>query len=626
MTTTGGLFGKHHEYRQGLTGYAGSEWFKTKAELGAGYKQAIMDGLDEQSAILTKNKIQAETNKFLIDSEVAKAAPNAMAMANRIKDMGLNAVPQWGWSKAFDKTVRDWADNTAHNVAKLFGKEYYPKINPLDKTLGVGSTLFYLSTLTNRPGFWISQVLTSPAAIRHMLRDTDIPLVDIAKYFTKGTFRAFGGMGASESFAKVIHHMVNNTDSIHPLLQNELNAIGWLDPQATSKMAKVMRWATGQAPAEYADTFSRYWTASFMHEYYVGKGYKGDDLAQAVVAATDSTMVLYNRSSKGSWVQQAGMFGQNANPLLTFGTAQLGNLVADMKFIAKDPAKLRSYLPFLSTFAITQLMAGSIGLPLLVEYEFLRDFFVKLDPSLDEMLPSIKRIMIDEPAVLERGVVSAATGFDVGSGMRWNPFLNKFLLNDNQGLIDIFPVIAFMGSVGSAAGAAIQTEMGGGTAADKRKKMMAVAPFVGGKALIDEWYFDASGRSMVPSNTRSHGMVEQTGKERLSTVLGSQTVEKAKASSKEYLLKTADANIAQATRKYVDQIADGIMGIGGADNSERAINKLIELKYNGKEINKLVKAQFKKRVTTAEQRRLMLTSRAAQRLRLNEADLTGIGE
>jgi hypothetical protein len=242
------------------------------------------------------------------------------------------------------------------------------------------------------------------------------------------------------------------------------------------------------------------------------------------------------------------------------------------------------------------------------------------------MLPSIKRIMIDEPAVLERGVVSAATGFDVGSGMRWNPFLNKFLLNDNQGLIDIFPVIAFMGSVGSAAGAAIQTEMGGGTAADKRKKMMAVAPFVGGKALIDEWYFDASGRSMVPSNTRSHGMVEQTGKERLSTVLGSQTVEKAKASSKEYLLKTADANIAQATRKYVDQIADGIMGIGGADNSERAINKLIELKYNGKEINKLVKAQFKKRVTTAEQRRLMLTSRAAQRLRLNEADLTGIGE
>jgi hypothetical protein len=231
---------------------------------------------------------------------------------------------------------------------------------------------------------------------------------------------------------------------------------------------------------------------------------------------------------------------------------------------------------------------------------------------------------MDEPAAVERGVVSAATGFDMGSGMRWNPFLNKILLEDNQGLIDLFPVLAFMGSAGSAVGASFGDMTESSTpAAIRRQKMMSVVPMVGGKALIDELYFDAGGREMVPSGQRGIGLVEQTDKERLSTFIGSQTVEKARASSKEFTTKTAEAAMAVKVRKLVDQVTDGILMERETGNADRAIEKLAELNYSGKDINRLVREQLKKRVTTTEQRRRIANSPAARRLQLNVEEILG---
>jgi hypothetical protein len=372
-----------------------------------------------------------------------------------------------------------------------------------------------------------------------------------------------------------------------------------------------------------ADTFSRYWTASFMHEYYEAKGYKGLALHQAVANAVDQTMVLYDKGSKGSYSHEGGILGQQVNPLMTFGLAQLGNLVGDFRLMANNPAKLRAYMPFLSTFLVTQLMAGAIGLPLVVEYEFLRNMIVKAFPEYD-WLPSVTNIMMDKPAVMERGIISAATGFDMGSGMRWNPFLNKILMDDNQGLIDLFPVIAFMGSAGTAVGASFgdMTESSKPSAV-RRQQMMSVVPMVGGKALIDELYFDAGGRQMVPSGQRGIGLIEQTDKERLSTLLGSSTVEKARASSKEYTTKQAEAAMAVRVRKLVDQVTDGILMERESGNADRAIEKLAELNYSGKDVSKLVREQLKKRVTTTEQRRRIANSPAARRLQLNVEESLG---
>ena len=244
-----------------------------------------------------------------------------------------------------------------------------------------------------------------------------------------------------------------------------------------------------------------------------------------------------------------------------------------------------------------------------------------------DWLPSITRIMVDQPAAFERGVVSAATGLDVGSGMRWNPFLNKFLLEDNQSLVDVFPAIAFMGAAGQALGAHYQQNFGGSMPeAERRKKILAVSPGVGTSALVDRAFFNAKDRDMVPSNTRSHGVVPQTGMEEFSTLVGSQTVDKARATSKEYMTRIVEEKIAKSTRSAIDQIADSIRNPSGPDNTEAAIEKLREYGRNGKEVRRLVVEQLKKRAVSQADRRRANNSPAARRLKIVVDEVTGFAE
>lgn len=623
MTTTGMRFGKHQEFREGISGYAGSEWFRTADELGEKYKHAIFDWADEQAAIRTKQKIKFDTERVLgTGTSLENNLPNTLNVARYIRDIAMNQVPEWGWASAFDKTVRNVADGLVHNVAKMFGKEdYVPVISPVDRLMGVSSSMFYMTTLMARPGFWASQVLTSPLSLRYMLRDDTIPLSSIASSFSKGSSRTFGFVKYDKEAASVMEHLVNNTTSLRPQLQNELNTISWLDVNAHEKLGKVLRVITGQAPAEAADVLSRIWTANMMIEHYRGVGLKGRELIDAVANAVDNTMVSYTRSNKAAWVNKSGMVGQSANPLLTFGTAQLGNLVSDIHYMAQQ-GTLRSALPALSTMAVTMLMGGAMGLPILVEYQFLRDMIVGNDPDYDWM-PNPKKWLLQQPAVIERGAVSAVTGFDVGSGMRWNPFFDKPMINDQKSLIDAFPAIAFMGNVGKAVGMSLLEATGAKkyTEAEKRKAYLAVTPFVGGKSLVEATTFGSLERKNVPG-TGSKGIVPQTFKEHLSTLLGSRTLERARIQDKTYMASEREKSIQSKQSKYISLYADAVAF--GSPHEDYAIEKLAELGLNAEEVRKLVMDRVEEYGTPEEIRWLQGgEGQAALRKKLRRIELFG---
>jgi len=598
MSTTGMKFGMHQKYRKGLGGYEGSAWFKSDKELGSAYRHAIFDWIDEQMAINTKQNIKFNTQR-LLEGEgfvMEKALPNATSLARQIRDAGMNKTPEWGWSKVFDKFVRDVGDKLVYNVAKMFGKEYIAKISPTDKFLGVMSNMFYMTTLMARPGFWASQVLTAPTSLRHILRDTGIPLADIAKSFSKGSARSFGFIPYDNISGPAMQRQMDNFTTLRPQLTNEMNTFNFMDIGAHKKLATLLRAITGQSPSEAADVFSRIWTANMMIEHYVGIGLRGKELDDAVANAVDITMVAYNRSNKARWVDQAGIVGQAANPLMTFGTAQLGNLVADIRYMAQE-GTLRSALPAISTMLVTQLMAGAIGLPILVEYQFLRDLIVGYDEEYDWM-PNPKEILMNSPEWVERGIPSAATGFDIGSGMRWNPFLAKFLMEDNKSVLDAFPAIAFVGSVATAAGMSLHGMVGGEyTQAEQRKAMLQVTPFVAGKGIFDDVSFDATTRPMVP-DSRGAGLVEQTGKERLSTYIGSSTLERADASNRNYMLGQLNKIASAKQMSNIQKLVDGKF-------TQSALTALAEAGINGERISNLVNESVKKRSLSAADRALL---------------------
>lgn len=621
MTTTGMKFGKHQAFREGVAGYAGSEWFKSSTELGNAYKNSIFDWVDEQAAIRLKQEIKYDTERVIGEnSPLQEILPNTLSMARHIRDMGTNNVPEWKWATAFDKTVRNFGDGLLHNAAKMIGKEdYVAKISPVDRVMGVTSSMFYMTTLMNRPGFWASQILTAPSSLRYILRNTEIPLSDIARSFSVGSLRSFGMIKYDKVSADVMRKLVSETTSLRPQLQNELNTLSWLDTNSHETLGKILRVATGQAPAEASDIFSRIWTANMMIEHFRKAGLKGTELADAVANAVENTMVSYTRSNKAAWVGKSGLVGQAANPLLTFGTAQLGNLVADFQFMARNKT-LRSSLPFLSTMLVTQLMAGAIGLPILVEYQFLRDMLFGDDPEYDWM-PNPRLWAAQQPAVIERGLVSAATGYDIGSGMRWNPFLEKFFMEDPKSLVDVFPAIAFMGSVGKAVGMAVLEETGtkAFTEAEKRKAYMGVMPFVGGKSVLDVTTFGAAEREYVPGS-KSKAIVEQTPAEHFSTLLGSRTVERARIQDKDYLMFAREKAVSQRQSKYISLIADSI--VLGGEHFDEGVEGLRKLGLTGKEITDLVRTRVKEYSTPASVRWLQGgTGPAALRKRLRRLEL-----
>jgi len=623
MTTTGMKFGKHQLYRENISGYAGSQWFKSKAELGKDFKHAMFDWVDEQAAIRTKQQIKYDTERLLGETSVLeKTVPNTLNVARDIRDIAMNTMPEWKLATAFDKSVRGFSDGLVHNIAKLFGKEdYVPKISPADKTMGVASSMFYMTTLMNRAGFWASQVLTSPLSVRYMVRDETVPLASIANSLAKGTARTFGFVKYDKVTAEVMQRLINENNTLRPQLQNEMNTISWLDVNAHEKLGKVLRVITGQSPAEAADVFSRIWTANMMIEHYRGIGLKGIELVEAVANATDNTMVPYTRSSKAFWVEKSGMVGQAANPLLTFGTAQLGNLVSDIHYMAQK-GTLRSALPALSTMLVGMLQGGAIGLPILVEYQFLRDMIVGYDPDYD-WLPDPKVIMSQQPAVLERGVVSAATGLDIGSGMRWNPFLAKFFLEDNKSFIDVFPAVAFMGDVGKAVGMSLldTTGMKTFTEAEKRKAYLKVVPFVGGKALVEATSFNLFDREYVPGS-KSEAVVEQTPMETLSTFFGSSTVDRARKQNLQYITSQREKVVSGKQSKYVELIADAVALNG--KNFDEGVEGLKKLGLNGEEISNLVLDRVKTYKTPLAARWLQGgEGPAALRKRLRTYELVG---
>ena len=448
-----------------------------------------------------------------------------------------------------------------------------------------------------------------------------MPLMDIVSQFSKGTAKTFGIVKQSAESAGVLSYLFENTTSLRPQLQNELNTFKWMSPGSHNKLVETLRLVTGSTPSEIADIMSRVWTANMMIEHYSSKGLKGRELAEAVASAVDDTMITYNRSNKAGWVSKAGIVGQAANPLLTFGVGQLGNLFSDIHFAMRNAKNPRAYLPAVNTLLTTQLMAGAIGLPLLVEYEFLRDWLAQKFPEEAGDLPSVKEIMMSQPAIISRGLPSAMTGFDVGSGLRWNPFLSKFLQGNNQSLVDLFPAIAFAGEVGRTL--AMSTgEMFGKpyTQAEKRTQYMKTAPLVGGKALVDYTMFGAGSREFVP-DSKGNALMEQTAKENFSTAFGSRTNEKANIQDTEYLRKTKEMQTMAQQKKYLDLLADSLFA--GGEHEDYAVQKLQEIGLTGKEITTAIKARAKERNIPLPQRWLMGgNTPSAQRKRMRERNLT----
>jgi hypothetical protein len=626
--------GRHREHYTGLTGFQGTKLFKGRLENADDFFKSMEHYAQTSAAQHKKVELIREQNKFWDNPDgrvLREKYPNQAETADFMFDVSMNKDQKYDWTESVDHfrtKVDDLYVDMRNKVREKLGKEpdllYYPDVPILDRTTGLGAQLFYISALTTRPGFWIGQALTSPFAMRQFLKEGSMADVMAAQGKGWGTVMT-GGDAGWKSFVK---EMANQSDSLHPQFINEINVLPGLSKIGNERLETLVQVVTGQKPAGMADAFSRYTVAAMAYHHYKNMGMKGDQLAANVRRMVDDTMVMYDREHSPSVFNKMGLVGQNIAPLQKYGLAQLENLIGDLKFIAQKPegmSTIRAMAPAISTMMTTMIMAGSIGLPLLMEYELLRAAFVGTAKffgwgDVEDYVPgSVLESMMTNDNILTQlvssgyegagfspetskdlathGALSTATGLDIGSSMRFNPYAPQPDMEGKVSPLSAFPVIKFMSDLGGIVATKVRKNTAGDvTESEDRQATLKVQPVIGMRAGLDAALFDAGERDFVPGGGRGYAQVEQTPKEQLGMLLGSKPLETAKKTMELEIETKHEKKIALQKQKAIDLITDGITGDNDA-KLEKGYEMAIRAGMTQKQIKEQIKSVMHERRT-----------------------------
>lgn len=553
----GGKLGKHHEQRMNILGYKGTELFGDANSRGLSFKEALDSSVKEYAGSLRKMMVSRNTDAILKTPEgLEQSHPNTMQAAQQMVDMSLSKVDSK--ISAFDTMVNQTFDKI---FFKAFGRE--SRLPVYERVSGLLTHLFYTTTLTMKPAFWIGQALTSPTSVRHIFREAN--LTSGLMSASKGTWNLFH---PSEDFLKCAYWLSQNTETYHPQFANELTSFKMPEVLADKSMAsRIVNMVSGETPSQGADSFSRYWTSAMMFEHYKSKGLTGKKLYEAVANATDTTMVQYGRRHRAAYISKLGIVGEAMAPLHTFSTAQWGNFVADSKLALKTG----NVKPLVATFLTTIMLGGVIGAPLVAEYEIIRKAF-----DLEDTLPSpVEWAVSKSPRLVSHGIMSYS-GFDLGSTMRWSPIVSG-IAEANGTIMDMFPAVKFIGKSVSNLYTMGKYKAGGDVSeAEYRTAVRGVMPKGPLTGLAEDLRFGATERSMVPTGGRGYGLVPQTGEERAADYLGTRTVTSALESKQFGIEKEQEQKRTQRVQKEIDIAIDALKS-GDTARYQNALTKLTEM-------------------------------------------------
>lgn len=642
--------GKHNVQREGHTGYAGTRLGKTRAENANEFFNSIEGYIGEVSSqwkktLLTRNQTYFWENEF--GRQLAEKFPNQKSLSDFLFDHASNRLEKFGIGEWVDNKKVELDNLFANSVSSVvgtakkipfFGKKisldeklYYPGVPVLDKTTGMLAQFFYISALTTRPAFWVGQLLSTPFAMRQFLKEGNTLDLIVSQGKGWGTIMS----GGDAEFKAFIKDFVNTTDSTHPQFKNEINEFPIFDSKTNQSLNKLFEFTTGQTISGMADSVSRYFVIATAYHHYKEMGMSGTRLKANIQNLVDNTMVMYDRSHSSPMFSRLGSLGQQIAPLQKYGLAQLSNLIGDLKFVAQQKGginKLRATAPAISTMLTTMIMAGSIGLPLLVEYELLRKGFIEVAKlvgwtDVEDYVPkSVYETMLTHDNVFQKfaqsmyetvgtseefakdasthGVISAATGFDIGSSLRFNPYVPGVEANHQSGLINSFPVIK--SAIDLAAASLVHTKKFTGadtSLAEQRKADLQIQLFPGQRYLIDKHRYNSDTRKTVPGGNRFYGQVEQTEKEQTAQLLGTSTVSTAKSRVQAQIEQQKDKDRATMRQKTTDMLVDAIQ-TGDQKTKDRALDLAVKSEMTPKMLLESAMNAMRQRETDRETARV----------------------
>lgn len=586
--------GSHTIQSNIVSGFIGDQIGMSSAAMGEQLRTALPRMVDNYAQNIMSRSIQKDYIDFLIDNE-HKMNPTTKDL------LGFYINTQIGLP--YEKgTARDLAHGLSQKLrenvdtlldSKLFGFHNRDK-HAVDRFMGLFSNAFYISNILMKPAIWVAQPLQALNSFRSAFKEGETP---------RQVMMAFGETMMQLSLGK--QYLKNNPDLekaiydasqkgnvLHPQMVNDYNDMR-IGTDPNSFLNQSIDTISGKKISAWGDRASRYASFLFFYNLHKRSGLSGDELTR--VASRDATenMVAYGSKKLPAIYREMGIVGEQGATLATFAHTQLGNMIVDIKEFVQQPGA-RSAAPLIMTAAVTSLLGGAIALPIIAEYELLRQAGIKAGWWGPDSWPNVSEMIMDNaPRWLSMGGLSHMTGIDMDASMRYTSLFNKIADIEEQGLIAFAPHLAWGKQVVSNLPTAFSPSA---TVPERDQALKKVLPKGLVSGAIDQVrnngdLFGGKGPLFTRMGKRGQGGVERDIAAKLAPWVGSQTTKQAMDTRKQLASKERDAAIDALVEKAVQYAVHG--------DSERASatieRMLVKAKgYSKQDLDRKIESQIAK--------------------------------
>ena len=552
--------GSHTIQSNIVSGFIGDQIGMSSAAMGEQLRTALPRMVDNYAQNIMSRSIQKDYIDFLIDNE-HKMNPTTKDL------LGFYINTQIGLP--YEKgTARDLAHRLSQKLrenvdtlldSKLFGFHNRDK-HAVDRFMGLFNNAFYISNILMKPAIWVAQPLQALNSLRSAFKEGETPRQVLMAFGETMLQLSLGKqyLKNNPALEKAIYDASQKGNVLHPQMVNDYNDMR-IGTDPNSFLNQLIDTISGKKISAWGDRASRYASFLFFYNLHKRSGLSGDELTR--VASRDATenMVAYGSKKLPAIYREMGIVGEQGATLATFAHTQLGNMIVDIKEFVQQPGA-RSAAPLIMTAAVTSLLGGAIALPIIAEYELLRQAGIKAGWWGPDSWPNVSEMIMDNaPRWVSMGGLSHMTGIDMDASMRYTSLFTKIADIEEQGLIAFAPHLAWGKQVVSNLPTAFSPSA---TVPERDQALKKVLPKGLVSGAVDQVrnngdLFGGKGPLFTRMGKRGQGGVERDLSAKLAPWVGSQTTKQAMDTRKQLASKERDAAIDALVEKAVQYAVHG---------------------------------------------------------------------
>lgn len=571
-------------------GFIGDQFGMTPRQIGEQLRTAIPRMVENYAQNIMSRSVQKDYIDFQIDYG-HKIDPTTNELLNYYIQTQIGVPYKEGsWSAAAHDLSVKTREFFSERVDSVFGYKNRD-MHAIDRFMGLFNNAFYISNILMKPAIWVAQPLQALNSLRSAFKEGETPR-QVLTAFGETLMQLSIGKATGKldpQLEKDIHFVATHYNTFHPQMTNDYNDMR-IGTDPNSALNRAVDTISGKKISAWGDQGSRYASFLFFYNLHKRSGLTGAELRDKAARDATDNMVAYGSKKVPAIYREMGIVGEQGATLATFAHAQLGNMIVDIKEFVKQPSA-RTSAPLIMTSAVMMALGGAVSLPILAEYELLRQAGVRLGWWGSEW-PNVSELIMDHaPRWVSMGMLSDATGFDMDASMRYTSLFNKLIDIEKEGILAFAPHLAWGSDVVANIIPAISPNS---TVPERDQALKKVLPKGWVSGIVDQarnnWDLVTNeGPAFTRMGKQGQGGVVRDTKAKIAPFIGSSTTEQAMDNRKLLAGRERDKRVDSLVEKAVQYYVHG-----DEERGNKALDKLlVEAKgYSKANIDQKIDNQF----------------------------------